>query len=225
MDPERFELCAAPCKGLDLLNEKKHPCGCFCVDPERFELCAAPCKGLDFSINKKAPLRMLLCGPREIRTLDLLNAIETRSQLRYGPLLTTFTCFPWRSQFPGKGTACAMGPCLLVQLFPIALPIPRKGTMCAMGTHYSNGPGGIRTLDLFSAIEARSQLRYRPVLHPDFKNKHFNGLMQECQAFLGCYCCSPTVDGMGVEQCRGGSDPNIHYMQGEKNQLVKLVFD
>ena len=24
-------------------------------------------------------------GPREIRTLDLLNAIETRSQLRYGP--------------------------------------------------------------------------------------------------------------------------------------------
>ena len=26
-------------------------------------------------------------GPRGIRTLDLLNAIETRSQLRYGPLL------------------------------------------------------------------------------------------------------------------------------------------
>ena len=26
-----------------------------------------------------------------------------------------------------------------------------------------SGPGGIRTLDLFSAIEARSQLRYRPV--------------------------------------------------------------
>ena len=26
------------------------------------------------------------CGPREIRTLGLLNAIETRSQLRYGPL-------------------------------------------------------------------------------------------------------------------------------------------
>ena len=25
-------------------------------------------------------------GPRGIRTLDLLNAIETRSQLRYGPL-------------------------------------------------------------------------------------------------------------------------------------------
>ena len=27
------------------------------------------------------------CGPREIRTLDLLNAIEARSQLRYGPIL------------------------------------------------------------------------------------------------------------------------------------------
>ena|SRR5690554_4566549 len=28
---------------------------------------------------------------------------------------------------------------------------------------FSGGPGGIRTLDLFSAIEARSQLRYRPL--------------------------------------------------------------
>ena len=28
------------------------------------------------------------CGPSEIRTRDLLNAIETRSQLRYGPRLT-----------------------------------------------------------------------------------------------------------------------------------------
>ena len=28
---------------------------------------------------------MCSSGPREIRTLDLLNAIETRSQLRYGP--------------------------------------------------------------------------------------------------------------------------------------------
>ena len=28
----------------------------------------------------------VIYGPRGIRTLDLLNAIETRSQLRYGPL-------------------------------------------------------------------------------------------------------------------------------------------
>ena len=28
---------------------------------------------------------LTLCGPRGIRTPDLLNAIETRSQLRYGP--------------------------------------------------------------------------------------------------------------------------------------------
>ncbi len=27
-----------------------------------------------------------ISGPRGIRTLDLLNAIETRSQLRYGPI-------------------------------------------------------------------------------------------------------------------------------------------
>ncbi len=37
-----------------------------------------------------------------------------------------------------------------------------------------SGPGGIRTLDLFSAIEARSQLRYRPfrrttdIVQPEF---------------------------------------------------------
>ena len=30
-------------------------------------------------------LTIQLCGPRGIRTPDLLNAIETRSQLRYGP--------------------------------------------------------------------------------------------------------------------------------------------
>ena len=29
---------------------------------------------------------LIVSGPRGIRTLDLLNAIETRSQLRYGPL-------------------------------------------------------------------------------------------------------------------------------------------
>ena len=33
------------------------------------------------------PTVTLICGPSEIRTRDLLNAIETRSQLRYGPLL------------------------------------------------------------------------------------------------------------------------------------------
>ena len=29
---------------------------------------------------------MHFCGPRETRTLDLLNAIEARSQLRHGPI-------------------------------------------------------------------------------------------------------------------------------------------
>ena len=32
------------------------------------------------------PVRFLICGPRGIRTPDLLNAIETRSQLRYRPI-------------------------------------------------------------------------------------------------------------------------------------------
>ena len=58
----------------------------------------------------------------------------------------------------------------------------------------SNGPGGIRTLDLFSAIEARSQLRYRPVLHPDFKIQYSNGLNRECQAFFD----SPMGGGVGL---------------------------
>ena len=34
----------------------------------------------------------LASGPRGIRTPDLLNAIETRSQLRYGPGFTVFSC-------------------------------------------------------------------------------------------------------------------------------------
>jgi hypothetical protein len=38
-------------------------------------------------------------GPREIRTLDLLNAIETRSQLRYGPRFM-INLWTWRDSNP-----------------------------------------------------------------------------------------------------------------------------
>ena len=41
---------------------------------------------LNNPLNKNS-LAAVLSGPREIRTLDLLNAIETRSQLRYGPIV------------------------------------------------------------------------------------------------------------------------------------------
>ena len=78
-------------------------------------------------------------GPRGIRTLDLLNAIETRSQLRYGPSL-----------FNNAGIVTLKG-----------LPVNKSDLVVA---RMPSGPGGIRTLDLFSAIEARSQLRYRPIL-------------------------------------------------------------
>ena len=65
----------------------------------------------------------------------------------------------------------------------MALPIPRGGDFVRYGPLFVlYGPGGIRTLDLFSAIEARSQLRYRPVLHPDFKTQYSTGLVRECQA-------------------------------------------
>ena len=73
------------------------------------------------------------CGPRGIRTLDLLNAIETRSQLRYGPR----TIFDFG--------------------FTISI-INQKSLIVNLG-----GPEGIRTPDLLSAIETRSQLRYRPI--------------------------------------------------------------
>ena len=48
---------------------------------------------------------------------------------------------------------CAMGPFLSVKAWL---------SRALHGVRNSSGPGGIRTLDLFSAIEARSQLRYRP---------------------------------------------------------------
>ena len=42
-----------------------------------------------------------------------------------------------------------------------------------------SGPGGIRTLDLFSAIEARSQLRYRPpVMGPRILNEPIRPVKQ-----------------------------------------------
>ena len=43
----------------------------------------------------------LVCGPRGIRTLGLLNAIEARSQLRYGPLWLVVYPVPWRVKVTG----------------------------------------------------------------------------------------------------------------------------
>ena len=58
---------------------------------------------------------------------------------------------------------CAMGPELINFSVPVFTDSDRKTVhwYCSL----SCGPEGIRTPDLFSAIEARSQLRYRP----DFK--------------------------------------------------------
>ena len=97
------------------------------MDPEGFEPCVAPCKGPTFSMCFK-----IKNGPRGIRTLDLLNAIETRSQLRYGPGLIVFL-LPFALPIPQKGATCAMGPDQLFFLLPFALPIPQKGAACAMG--------------------------------------------------------------------------------------------
>ena len=94
-------------------------------------------------------------GPRGIRTLDLLNAIETRSQLRYGPGLIVFSA-ALRAPNPPEGGCVRYGPVITV----VAWPAPVVLSIRCLPAH--DGPGGIRTLDLFSAIEARSQLRYRP---------------------------------------------------------------
>ena len=61
--------------------------------PTRWQMVYCSCEGF---INHSAviyqldadcqPLLAVLSGPRGIRTLGLLNAIETRSQLRYRPL-------------------------------------------------------------------------------------------------------------------------------------------
>ena len=60
-------------------------------------------------------------GPRGIRTLDLLNAIETRSQLRYGPGLNVFRA-ALRAPNPPEGGYVRYGPGLIV--FPTALRAP-----------------------------------------------------------------------------------------------------
>ena len=47
-------------------------------------------------MGKKSALKkdaLMIGGPREIRTLDLLNAIETRSQLRHGPKVFILSLF------------------------------------------------------------------------------------------------------------------------------------
>ena len=45
-----------------------------------------PVYGYEMQVLQIKFVCSFLSGPREIRTLDLLNAIETRSQLRHGPI-------------------------------------------------------------------------------------------------------------------------------------------
>ncbi len=50
---------------------------------------------------KKPPNKRFCSGPSEIRTHDLLNAIETRSQLRYRPIMWLFASGPTKKGGPG----------------------------------------------------------------------------------------------------------------------------
>ena len=54
-------------------------------------------------------------------------------------------------------------------------------------TCFLSGPGGSRTLDLFSAIEARSQLRYRPVSFQPSRLDILTAMRQYCQALSVFY--------------------------------------
>ena len=69
--------------------------------PARWRMAYYSCSGLRprkqqrLATDHQSPVPgVLLCGPRGIRTLDLLNAIETRSQLRYGPNNTVTAILP-----------------------------------------------------------------------------------------------------------------------------------
>ena len=65
-------------------------------------------------------------GPRGIRTLDLLNAIETRSQLRYGPGLIVFRA-ALRAPSPPEGGYVRYGPGLNVFCAALRAPNPPEG--------------------------------------------------------------------------------------------------
>src|SRR5579859_8064133 len=66
---------------------------------------------------------------------------------------------------------CAMGPSLSRQSAvgsrQNSVPLAAYCRLLAPACLLSCGPGGIRTLDLLSAIETRSQLRYRPASGDD----------------------------------------------------------
>ena len=89
MDPERFELWAASWRDrtFSISRSLRFP-------SPPFALLTEPAFGWTFASPeteeglKQNSLAAVLSGPREIRTLDLLNAIETRSQLRYGPFFS-----------------------------------------------------------------------------------------------------------------------------------------
>ena len=57
----------------------------------------------DYSTIAIMSIIAIACGPSEIRTRDLLNAIETRSQLRYGPI---FDLSIYSKQKAGGSFAC-----------------------------------------------------------------------------------------------------------------------
>ena len=66
-----------------------------------------------------------------------------------------------------------MGPYLVINF----------GTFQEGSAAIRSGPGGIRTLGLFSAIEARSQLRYRPFIKVGVD---FTAMIFSRQATLSC---------------------------------------
>jgi hypothetical protein len=81
--------------------------------------------------------------------------------------MTYYSCYDFRVDPEGfepsafsmplrRAPNCAMGPNVARIVLAILYIVNAAGSSVS-------GPGGIRTLGLFSAIEARSQLRYRPL--------------------------------------------------------------
>ena len=83
--------------------------------------------------QQKSTLTDASCsGPRGIRTPGLLNAIETRSQLRYGPGNYLYS-LPSALPIPRGGDCVRYGPGNHLYFLPLALPIPRGGDCVRYG--------------------------------------------------------------------------------------------
>ena len=131
-----------------------------------------------------SPAQLLLRAVRRVRSFDKVPrrhwcwASTSLSQLADG--MTYYSCFDFYFGRDNPPLHCVDPEGFEPSTFSMPL---RRAPNCAMGPYKffcSSGPEGIRTPGLLSAIEARSQLRYRPfnkakrILPEAFRNVNAN---------------------------------------------------